>query len=136
MWISLSLTILFLAVPEAPQNIRAAETPQMVSRNCIILVTWEPPVGILQSDIDHYTVYVSSGSTINGTTAIAFLDEPNCRSNDISIQVTTVTRFGCIGQNSSEIQPILLTTNIQTAPPTEVLDVTPEPVDEPAISGK
>ena len=138
--ISLSLTLLFLAVPEAPQNVRAAETTQPVDNNiCIILVTWVPPASIHQSDINHYTVYVSSGRTMNETTAIAILRVPNCRSNDIGIRVATVTRFGCVGQNSSEVRPILLTTNTQTAAPTdqsEALNVTPEPVNEPGISGK
>ena len=134
--ISLSLTILFLAVPEAPQNVRAAETTQPVNSIYIILVTWIPPAGILQSDIDHYTVYVSSGSTVIETTAIALLRVPNCRSNDISIQVATITRFGCVGRNSSEVRPILLTINTQTAVPTDHSEATPEPVDEPAISGK
>ena len=50
-----------------------------------------PPAGIDQSDIDHYTVYVSSGSTFNETTAIAILRVANCRNNDIGIQVATVS---------------------------------------------
>ena len=99
-------------------------------------MTWDPPVDILQSDIDHYTIYVSSGSTVNETTAIAILRVPNYRSNNIGIQVTTITRFGCIGQNSSEVQPILLITNTQTAAPTDHSEATPEPVGEPATSGK
>ena len=137
--IILLLALLLLAVPEAPQNVRAAETTQPVNSICIILVTWDPPTDILQSDIDHYTVYISSGSTVNETSAIALLRVPNCRSNDIGIQVAIVTRFGCIGRNSSEVRPILLTTNTQTAAPTnhsETLNATPEPVGDLAISGK
>ena len=106
---------------------------------CIILVTWDSPADILQSDINNYTLYVSSGSTVNETTAIAILRVPNCRSNDISIQVATVTQFGCVGQNSSEVRPTLLIDNTQTAPPTdhsEDLNDTPEPVDDSATSSK
>jgi hypothetical protein len=124
----------FLAIPEAPQNVRAAETSQPLANNiCIILVTWDPPAGIDQSDIDHYTVYISPGSTINETTAIAILRVPNCRSSDIGIRISTVTRFGCVGQNSTKVQPTLLITNTQ-----RVVTVDhSESVGEPAgISGK
>ena len=95
------------AVPKAPQNVRAVEISEPIGDNCIILVTWDPPANTDQSDIDRYTVNVPSRNIVdNETSAISLVRIPNCHSDD-SIQVAAVNRFGCVGMNSSEVQPSL-----------------------------
>ena len=100
-------------------------------------MTWTPPTNIDQSVIDHYTVYVSSGSINNESSAISILRVPNCHDSGISIKVAAVTRFGCIGLNSSEVQPTLFMTNVQTQTTTDFSEAltTSEPA-EAAISSK
>ena len=102
------------AVPGVPQMISAAE----IFRDdiCVILVIWAPPTNSDQSDITQYIVYIPSRnirdisfSTLNTLTL------SNC-GDDIRIQVAAVNRVGCVGMNSSEVQPILL--DIPTAPAT------------------
>ena len=70
-------------------------------------MTLDPPNNIDRSDIDHYVVYVPSRNlVVNGASATSSLNVPNCR-NNVSIHVAAVNRFGCMGINSSEIQPSL-----------------------------
>ena len=71
-------------------------------------MTWDPPDG---SDIDYYMVYVPSQNIMNiEPSAIAVFHIQNCHDN-VSIQVAAVNRFGCIGPNSPEVKPSLLTVN-------------------------
>ena len=96
-----------LAIPGAPRNVRAAEASE-VDNNCIILVTWDPPANIDISDIDHYIITVPSRNIMETeTSAITALRIRNCHRND-SIQVTAVSRFGCVGENSLQTRPSLL----------------------------
>ena len=100
-----------LAVPGIPQRIRAAEISRPSDRICIILVTWDPPANSDASDIDQYIVYVPSRNirddTASSTISTLELTVSNC-SDDIRVQITAVNRIGCVGMNSSEVQPILL----------------------------
>ena len=106
--------LLFLAVPGVPRNVRAAEVSPPTESICIILVQWDPPTNAEQSDIDRYIVYVPSRGIVDiESSAISVLRIPNCR-NGIGILVAAVNRIGCMGQNSSEVQPSLLFDNLQT----------------------
>ena len=98
----------FLAVPEAPQNVGAAEV-SVLTDVCIILVTWDHPANSNGSDIDHYILYVPSQNIKddNETSFLASLFVPDCR-DDIRIQVAAVNLFGCVGLNSTEVKPDLL----------------------------
>ena len=97
----------FLAIPDAPQNVRAAQVSQD-NDYCIILVQWDTPANVDESDIDHYIITVLSRIIVEDeSSAITALRIRNCHRND-SIQVAAVTRFGCTGENSLETQPSLL----------------------------
>ena len=106
---------LFLAVPGVPQRISASEISQLIDNNCIILVAWSPPANSNGSDINQYIVYVPSRNIRNDifSSTLSTLTVPNCR-DGIGIQVAAVNRFGCVGLNSSKVQPSLL--DIPTAP--------------------
>ena len=128
----------FLAVPGAPQNVRAAEVSEPTENVCIILVQWDPPANTDQSDIDHYIVYVPSRNIISDAerSTISVLRVRNCR-DGIHIQVAAVNR-GCIGPTSSEVQPSLLLDIIQTTEgrsttitPTEGGSTTTTPTEGP-----
>ena len=97
--------------------INAREISQTVGTTCIILVTWDPPANDDPSDIDQYRVYVPSRSinmTVSSST-LTTLTLSNC-GDDIRVQVAAVNRIGCVGMNSSEVQPVPL--NIPPAPAT------------------
>ena len=100
----------FSAVPGVPQRISAAEISRPLDNLCIILVTWAPPTNVDPSDIDQYIVYIPSQSikmTVSSSSILSTLTVPNC-GDDIRVQVAAVNRDGCIGMNSSEVQPTLL----------------------------
>ena len=105
-----------LAVPGVPQMINAREISQTVGTTCIILVTWDPPANSDLSDIDQYIVYVPSQNIRNNiSSTFITLTLMNC-GDDIRIQVAAVNGIGCVGMNSSEVQPVPL--NIPPAPAT------------------
>ena len=108
-----------LAVPGVPQMINAREISQTVGTTCIILVSWDPPANSDLSDIDQYIVYVPSRKIMirsnNSSSTLITLTLMNC-GDDIRIQVAAVNRVGCVGMNSSEVQPVPL--NIPPAPAT------------------
>ena len=113
---------LFLAVPGAPQNVRAAEVSPPIENVCIILVTWDPPANSDRSDIDRYIVYVPSRNIADiESSAISVLRILNCR-DDIRIQVAAVNLFGCVGLNSSEVQPSLSFDTAQTTEGTQTTE--------------
>ena len=98
----------FLAIPDAPRNVRAAQVSQDNGNDCIILVTWDPPTNIDVSDIDHYIITVPSRNIVETENfAITALRIRNCHAND-SIQVAAVSHFGCTGENSLQTRPSLL----------------------------
>ena len=105
----------FSAVPGVPQTINAAEISLSVDNNCIILVTWGPPANSDGSDIYQYIIYVPSRNIRDdvSTSTISALRVPNCI-DDICIQVAAVNHFGCVGMNSSEVQPSTLDTPTNT----------------------
>ena len=107
-----------LAVPGVPQNISATEISQPRDNICVILVTWDPPANSDASDIDQYIVYVPSQNIRNNvvSSTISTLTLSNC-GDDIRVQVAAVSRDGCVGMNSSEVQPVPLD-SIPTAPAT------------------
>ena len=92
--------------------IRAAEVSQITENICIILVQWDPPANTAGSDIDGYIVYVPSRN-INDTVSstISTLRIRYC-GDDLRVQVAAMNRIGCVGMNSSAVQPVLL--NIPT----------------------
>ena len=104
------------ALPGVPQMISAEEI-QPRDNICIILVTWDPPANSDDTDIDQYRVYVPSRNISDNvlSSTISTLTVPNC-GDDIRIQIAAVNRIGCVGMNSSEVQPVLL--DIPTAPAT------------------
>ena len=106
---------IILAVPGAPQNVKAAEVSERDENICIILVQWDPPANTDQSDIDQYIVNVTSRNIQADAvlSAIHVLPVPEC-DDDIRIQVAAVNHFGCEGPNV-EVQPSLLD-DIPTAP--------------------
>jgi hypothetical protein len=107
----------FSAVPSVPQRISAAEISRHSDNLCIILVTWDPPASSDASDFDQYIVYVPSRNIRDvSSSVITTLTVPNC-DDDIRVQVAAVNRIGCVGMNSSEVQPDLLDT--QPTPATE-----------------
>lgn len=68
---------------------------------------WDPPINSVESDTDHYLVYVPSRNIMeNESSAISVLQVPKCGDN-IHIQVAAVNRFGCIGPNV-DVLPRLL----------------------------
>ena len=100
----------FSAVPGVPQSISATEISQRIGTTCIILVTWSPLANSDASDIAQYVIYVPLRNievTISSVSTITTLSVPNC-GDDVRIQVAAVNRDGCVGMNSSEVQPILL----------------------------
>jgi hypothetical protein len=101
--------ISFSAVPGVPQMISAAEISRPRDDLCIILVTWDPPANGDVSDIDQYIVYVPSRNIRDNisSSTISTVTVPNC-GDDIRVQVAAVNRVGCVGMNSSEVQPVLL----------------------------
>ena len=104
-----------VAVPGAPHNVRAAEVSPPNDNICIILVQWDPPTNTDQSNIDRYIVYVPSRDIMDiESSAISVLRIPNCREGNVGIQVAAVNHIGCLGQNSSEIQPSLSFDIVQT----------------------
>jgi hypothetical protein len=105
-----------LAVPRVPLEINAREISRPVDNICIIMVQWDPPAIGDASDIGQYIVYVPSRNIrddISYSFTLTTLMVPNC-GDDIRVQVAAVNRVGCLGMNSSEVQPILL--DIPTAP--------------------
>ena len=102
-----------LAIPEAPQMISAAEVSRVTENIYIILVQWDPPANTDLSDIGQYTVYVPSQNIreVSGHFTISTVTVPSCN-DDLRIQVAAMNRIGCVGINSSAVQPILL--NIPT----------------------
>ena len=46
-------------------------------------------------------------SPLKSSSTMSTLTVSNC-GDDIRVQVTAVNRIGCVGMNSSEVQPILL----------------------------
>ena len=102
-----------LAIPEAPQIISATEISPLPETACIILVQWNPPANSDLSDISHYIVYVPSRNIreVVDRFTTSTLPVPNC-GDDLRIQVAAVNRIGCVGMNSSAVQPVLL--NIPT----------------------
>ena len=107
--IAVNMHTSFLAVPSAPQNVRAVEISERIEDNCVILVTWDPPANTDQSDIDQYIVNVTSrnirGDTVSST--IHVLHVRDC-GDDIHIQVAAMNHFGCVRPYSSEVQSRLL----------------------------
>ena len=98
-----------LAVPGVPQMISAAEIVQPRGDVCVILVTWDPPANSDASDIDQYRVYIPSRNISDNVSSstLTTLTLSNC-GDDLRIQVAAVNRVGCVGMNSSEVQPVLL----------------------------
>ena len=45
--------------------------------------------------------------TVSSSSTLSTLTVPNC-GVDVHVQVATVNHIGCVGMNSSEVQPILL----------------------------
>ena len=71
-------------------------------------MTWDPPANNDSSDIDQYIVYVPSRNIIDiSSSTISTLTVMNC-GDDIRVQVAAMNRIGCVGLNSSEVQPTLL----------------------------
>ncbi|MCG8621716.1 MAG: fibronectin type III domain-containing protein [Proteobacteria bacterium] len=114
--LSLLMHTSLLAIPGAPRNVRAAQVSERDNDNdCIILVEWDPPTNVDESDIDHYIITVPSQNiTENELSTIITVRERNCRDDD-AIQVAAVSRFGCVGENSLQTQPSLLGDNTRTA---------------------
>jgi hypothetical protein len=72
-------------------------------------VTWDPPTNIDRFDIDRYIINIPSRNIRNVSLSNTIdLTVPNCRVGNNSIQVAAVNRLGCVGPNSSLIQPNLL----------------------------
>ena len=97
-----------LAVPGVPQMIKATETSRPRDNICTILVTWDPPANSDASDIAQYIVYVQSQNISSSSSSIN-LTLSNC-GDDVRVQVAAVNHVGCVGMNSSEVQPIQLDT--------------------------
>ena len=90
--------------------ISAAEISRPIDNICIILVLWDPPANSNGSDIDQYRVYVPSRNIMDiSSSTLITLSALNC-GDDIRVVVSAVNRIGCIGMNSSEVQPVLLPT--------------------------
>ena len=138
-----------LVIPDAPRNVRAAQVSQENGNNCIILVTWDPPTNIDESDIDHYIITVPSRNIVETESfAITALRIRNCHRND-SIQVAAVNRFECVGEDSLQTRPSLLgsiarTTESNTGTPigsttdtgTSIGSTTVTPIASTSASGK
>jgi hypothetical protein len=82
---------------------------------CIILVQWDPPPANSDvSEIGQYIVYVPSRNIrVVSTSTVSTLTVTNCGDN-VRIQVAAMNHIGCVGLNSSEVQPLLL--DIPTVP--------------------
>ena len=106
------LHTLFIALPGAPRDVDARELP---AGSCTIFVSWGSPLGSDRSDIDRYMVYVPAQNIQDiAFSTISVVDVPECRDRIANISVQAVNRFGCEGQNSSQIQPSL--SEMPTAP--------------------
>ena len=126
----------FLVIPEVPRNARAVESSARIENLCIILVTWAPPAGSDESDIDHYIVYVPSRNIlINESSTLTVLRIPNCHEDD-GILVAAVNRFGCVGPNSSEVQPSLFLDNNAQNTEGGSTTVTIPPIEDETASGR
>jgi hypothetical protein len=96
--------------------INAAEVSIVLDNLCVILVQWDPPANSDASDIDQYIIYVPSrnfSDDISSNSTVTTFTEKNCGDDDF-VLVAAVNRFGCVGMNSSEVQPVLL--DIPTVP--------------------
>jgi hypothetical protein len=72
-------------------------------------VAWNPPANIDRFDIDRYIIYVPSQNMMNISFSTTIdLTIPNCGVSNNSVQVAAVNGLGCVGPNSSLIQPNLL----------------------------
>ena len=98
----------YLALPETPQIASATVISRVMNNICIILVQWNPPAGSIGSDVDSYRTYVPSRNiNVTSISTLSPLTVMNC-DNDVRVQVAAVSGLGCVGQNSSEVQPDLL----------------------------
>ena len=91
-----------IALPGTPRDVKASE---LSAGSCRILVTWGPPTGSAESDIDRYLVYILLQDIADiafSTTSV--IDVPDCRNEVTNISVQAVNHFECKGQNSSPIQ--------------------------------
>ena len=95
---------------------------------CIILVQWDPPANSDASDIDQYIVYVPSRNIRDDilSSTLITLTLSSC-GVDVRVQVAAMNRFGCVGMNSSEIQP---------SPLDDIPNATAEGASTPAASSK
>ena len=94
-------------------------------------MTWDPPTNIDVSDIDHYIITIPSRNIVETeSSAIIALRILNCNGDD-AIQVATVSRFGCVGVNSSQTRPSLLDGIARTTGST-----TSTPIGSTTASGK
>ena len=101
-----------LAIPGVPQKISATEfeVSRPIDTVCIIVVQWDLPANSDGSDIAQYIVYNIPSRNIRNSSLSSTLittTRPNC-GDDIRIQVAAVNRVGCVGMNSSEVQPVPL----------------------------
>ena len=127
----------FLAVPGAPQNVEAVEVSDRERNedNCVIVVQWDPPANTNPSDINQYTVNVTTQNILADTgtrsNTIHVARVPEC-DGDVRVQVVAVSSLGCVGP-SVEVLPSLLG-NIPTSPPE--MGTTSPTVVEDAVSSK
>ena len=127
----------FLAVPGAPQNVEAVEVSDRERNedNCVIVVQWDPPANTNPSDINQYTVNVTTRNILADTgtrsNTIHVARVPEC-DDDVRVQVAAVSSLGCVGA-SVEVPPSLLG-NIPTSPPEK--GTTSPTVVQGAISSK
>ena len=97
-----------LALPGTPQIISATVISRPTNNICIILVQWNPPTNSIESDVDRYIIYVPSRNmNVTSISTVSPLTVMNC-DVDVRVQVAAVSGIGCVGQNSSEVQPDLL----------------------------
>ena len=94
--------------PNSPQNV----TARQVSLDCDLSLTWNPPAN---TDINGltYKIYVPSRDIemdVSDTNHV--FNVKNCLDDNVRVLVAAVNRFGCEGQNSSAVQPILLTVQL------------------------
>ena len=67
---------------------------------------FEPPVNISEDDVAHYIVDYSIGRTVLRSTSYEFRIQ-NC-SVELEIEISAVSRCGSLGDNITEIVPLLL----------------------------
>ena len=85
--------------------INAAEISRPRNDICIILVQWDPPANSDASDIDEDIIYIPSRNIREvSSSTLTTLTVLYC-GVDVRIQVATMNRFGCVGMNSSKVQP-------------------------------